>query len=541
MGTQNRRSGKAGAVVPNSSSRDFEAQRVELQHRLDSKSTQQERNRMGQFATPPKLARDIAASALSLLGPNERIKYLEPGLGTGAFYSALTGLVARQRVETAVGYEKDPRYARATANLWRDRGLVVREEDFTTAAPPGGDASRFNLVVCNPPYVRHHYITQAAKLNLQARCRRAGGVTLSGLTGLYGYFLVLAHAWMSENAVAAWLVPSEFMDVGYGAAIREYLLKKVTVLRIHRFDPADVQFEDALVSSAVLWLRRRSPEPNHPVVFTQGGSLDEPRTTRAVPAVKLTSEAKWTRFPQRGVRTARAGFTLGDLFEIKRGIATGSNKFFILSGERIEALQLPMECFRPILPGPRYLKEDVVRSDDEGWPVVEPHLFLLDCSEDESKLRKRHPTLWRYLQTGTPDVATRYLCRHRDPWYTQELRRPAPLLCTYIGRRGKNGRPFRFILNHSCATSHNVYLMLYPKPALRAAMEHDSGLLERIWQKLNSLSADTLLQEGRVYGGGMHKLEPKELAKVPMHDVVDDLPSVRRAAENALPLFASNA
>ena len=55
---------------------------------------------------------------------------------------------------------------------------------------------------------------------------------------------------MADDGLAAWLIPSEFMDVNYGRAIKEYLLNQVTLLRIHRFDPSDVQFNDALVSSA---------------------------------------------------------------------------------------------------------------------------------------------------------------------------------------------------------------------------------------------------------------------------------------------------
>jgi adenine-specific DNA-methyltransferase len=33
------------------------------------------------------------------------------------------------------------------------------------------------------------------------------------------------------------LIPSEFMDVKYGGPLKQYLLDKVTLLRIHRFDP----------------------------------------------------------------------------------------------------------------------------------------------------------------------------------------------------------------------------------------------------------------------------------------------------------------
>jgi adenine-specific DNA-methyltransferase len=55
---------------------------------------------------------------------------------------------------------------------------------------------------------------------------------------------------------------------------------------------------------------------------------------------------------------------------------------------------------------------------------------------------------------------------------------------------------------------------MYSMPLLDRAMKKDKTLLRREWQVLNSISPDKLLSEGRVYGGGMFKLEPKELANV---------------------------
>jgi hypothetical protein len=85
-------------------------------------------------------------------------------------------------------------------------------------------------------------------------------------------------------------------------------------------------------------------------------------------------------------------------------------------------------------------------------------------------------------------------------------------------RRSKS--PFRFILNHSKATTANVYLLLYPKPDLAASLSNHPELYQRVWQALSSIAAEMLMQEGRVYGGGLHKLEPKELANVPADSVL---------------------
>jgi hypothetical protein len=40
---------------------------------------------------------------------------------------------------------------------------------------------------------------------------------------------------------------------------------------------------------------------------------------------------------------------------------------------------------------------------------------------------------------------------------------------------------------------------------------------------LNALDTQTLLGEDRVYGGGLHKLEPKELANLPIGSLTDAL------------------
>lgn len=86
-----------------------------------------------------------------------------------------------------------------------------------------------------------------------------------------------------------------------------------------------------------------------------------------------------------------------------------------------------------------------------------------------------------------------------------------------------SGRPFRFILNHSKATAPNVYLMLYPKPFLQMVMKEKPALLRTVWQALNQISTRTLTGEGRVYGGGLHKLEPKELGNVPAESILATL------------------
>ncbi len=503
-------------MAPEANVAALESRRLGLQEALDSAKSQAERNAMGQFATPPSLARDILGYAAGNCQRGDKIRFLDPAIGTGAFYSALRTVFPKSRIAAAAGYESDPHYGLPATELWERSGLDLQLEDFTRARPPARSAA-FDLVICNPPYVRHHHLRSGEKRRLRDRVLESSGMNLSGLAGLYCYFLGLSHRWMAPGALAGWLIPSEFMDVNYGAGVKRYLLERVTLLHIHRFDPTRVQFGDALVSSSVVWIRNETPPNDYGVRMTYGGSLLGPEAERVVAAGELRRARKWTRFPAKGVEAGEDAPALGRFFTVKRGLATGDNRFFILPEEEIARRGLPLQAFRPILPGPRDLAEDEVQCDSDGNPRLPRRLFLLDCRLPYEVVSQRHPALWRYLEEGRErGVPDRYICRHRTPWYAQESRPAAPFVCTYLGRTRKtDGRLFRFIVNRSQATAANVYLMLYPTAAVAQAMERDPSLQNKAWQALNGIHPDALLGEGRVYGGGLHKLEPKELGNVP--------------------------
>lgn len=83
-----------------------------------------------------------------------------------------------------------------------------------------------------------------------------------------------------------------------------------------------------------------------------------------------------------------------------------------------------------------------------------------------------------------------------------------------MGRGAADGRLFRFILNESEAITTNVYLMLYPKRPF-AKQFKDKAVMAEIWRSLNEIPPETLVSSGRTYGGGLHKLEPRELMQIP--------------------------
>ena len=78
-----------------------EGRRQVEQIRLDGLKTAAERNKWGQFATPPELALNLARYARNLAGESA-IRFLDPAIGTGSFYSLQPGLQAPQSSSTGV-------------------------------------------------------------------------------------------------------------------------------------------------------------------------------------------------------------------------------------------------------------------------------------------------------------------------------------------------------------------------------------------------------------------------------------------------------
>jgi hypothetical protein len=398
------------------------------------------------------------------------------------------------------------------------------------------------LILANPPYVRHHHLTYEEKERLKSLVYRMTGFEINGLAGLYVYFLFLATAWMKESGYAAWLIPSEFMDVNYGSVLKRFLTDRVTLIRAHRFDPDDVQFGDALVSSVVLIFRKTPPSSTHAAEFTFGGSFRAPHASNSIPLEQLRESRKWTCYPNHAKNdrctSIGEGPRLGDFFRIQRGIATGSNKVFVLSRAEAERRGFPVRYLRPILPSPRQLKQTVVEADENGYPLLERQLCLIDCDLPEYILKDHHPTLWEYLQAAESlGVKNGYLVGKRTPWYRQEQREPAPFLCTYMGRGSDNKPPFRFIWNRSQAIGTNLYLMLYPQNELALMLRQHADRFAEVFALLGKVTGQELRGEGRVYGGGLNKIEPNELARISAAPFIRRWPELNTLGQQQVKLF----
>ena len=468
--------------------------------RIDGSKTLESRRAMGQFATPPELARDIAKATTSYLKNNTQHEMLEPSAGNGSFLTAFLKELP-QLISHITAIELDPVFFDSGTKIWAGYPVEYRNEDFTKTSPD----HLVDFVVANPPYVRHHFLDTSEKKRLQREVLAETGLSISGLAGLYCHFLLLSLKWMKKGAVGVWLIPTEWMTVNYGSSIRKLLSEKVRLLRIHRFDAADVRFSDALVSSCIVWFQNEVP--GEQALFTEGSDLINPVRTDSISISLLKNTSKWPPSPNEPSMEAIP--KLRDYFTIRRGIATGDNSFFVLSEKEAEKHSLPREYLKPILPSPRFLQTDWIESDNDGVPVNTERLFLFDCTGHE---QERLPaSAQTYLSFGEKTTSRKKLCAARQHWFDQEQRSPAPILCSYMGRSDGEAAPVRFILNESQAIATNSYLMLFPKGVLQRFIQENPKEIANVWITLRTIPAEEFKRAGRCYGGGLQKMEPHEL------------------------------
>ena len=99
-----------------------------------------------------------------------------------------------------------------------------------------------------------------------------------------------------------------------------------------------------------------------------------------------------------------------------------------------------------------------------------------------------------------------------------------------MGRPKSNLPALYFLFNKSKAIALNTYIMVYPKQWLFDLLCNNDKLCLHLLECLNDVGSYDLLQNSRVYSGGLMKLEPGTLKNLKL----SNLPKQIMDAYNAL-------
>lgn len=465
---------------------------------------------VGGVVTPPEVASDMVLTAIAAHHP-AMVDFGDPAAGRGSFFAHLVAAVGETRIRSAIAVELDPNHAILSEHLWRAHGLTVVTGNFLESDIEPHSRS---LIVANPPYLRSQELNLEATKPWRAAIKNELGLTLSGRCDLSVYLLLAADRWAKRGAVGAWLIPAEALQANYAIPLRQYLTEQVTLLRLHFFDNSRSLFRDARVSSVFLQFLYQRANQESQVVVSSGGTISTPTRKRILPRSQLYTTAKWRTLLDWDTQVTNLDqIEVGQVFRIRRGIATGANRVFVIDDEMRDLLRIPPDWVKPVLPQARHLNDSIIRADSTGLPKVEPRLWLIDIAAESTEILARSPRLWEYLARARQQVGSRRIVSSRALFYRQEQRPPAPFLFSYMSRIS-NARvgELPFFLNRSKAVNLNNYICLYPRYSLFEAA--DQGILDvHVLELLRRIQVNQLSQHGREYVDGLRKAEPLELSR----------------------------
>ncbi len=428
---------------------------------------------------------------------NRPRRILDPAVGPGAFVEAIERMFANRRASNKPRIDLcdvDGRMIRCVGERRQGVAVRLRHEDFIS----GDFRERYDAIVANPPYVRHHHLKypESVLRVLDRICRRR----LSRLTNLYGLFLIKIWSLLSPRGRAAVIMPAEWLNADFGVPLKAFLLEENAIDAIVHFDPAVRVFDDALTTSAILLLRR-GRQAREPVRLCKVSTIQEMRglnlnRREGVSSSQLDPTAKWSALFD-GKRPVGAPIAkLGDVASCVRGIATGANDYFTLRESDRRRWRIDRRDLKPCITKARQL--------DGGLTTAATVRRLVEEDERIYLLSPRRPlstAVRNYLAEGRRrGIERRYLPAHRPVWYLPERRRPAPILVSVFARG-----QFRFVLNRAGVLNLTAYHGIYPRTASNRG-------IRLLYEYLASGEGQQeLRRQCRIYADGLLKVEPRDV------------------------------
>ncbi len=137
----------------------------------------------------------------------------------------------------------------------------------------------FNAAILNPPYGK-----LSRRSNLVQRLKRAEVDT----TNQYAAFLWLATKLLQNDGELVAIIPRSFANGLYFRPFRKFLLKHMSLQRIHLFDDRkDVFKRDRVLQETIILAAAKKPQGTHIIISTTEGAGDDLITQRTVPATQV--------------------------------------------------------------------------------------------------------------------------------------------------------------------------------------------------------------------------------------------------------------
>lgn len=467
------------------------------------------------FYTPQNVAQILTDWALT----HSDDTVLDPSYGGCSFLKAaqttLIKLGSPQPEKQIYGVDIDPE---AEDSLIELIGAGARREQFIKEDFFKIDVNQFNKhlfnsVVGNPPYLRYHTIPKAQQKQAEHRLNEYG-ITISGRASYWAYFLLYSIQFLRLGGRMAMVLPGALLHTDYAAQVRRELTKNFQHVTIYLLQE---RIFNGTEEESVIICGKGAGYPNESVRIGYVSSVEELAQVigsgrdESLVQARETSDGGWLRnlldedtshLYDELVASANV-IRFGDWIDTRIGVVTGHNKYFIMSEQFRAKRGIPEKHFLRVIKRPSAVVGLTATDADLNLLKITGKDYLL--LHPPTDLSKANQSLRKYIEEGEAlGVPSAFKCKVRDPWYiVPHTDAPAAFMPCMSASWP------RLIVNQSSYTcTNNIFKLSWKeeRPAsdwIRLAL----GTLS----SLSQLSAELV---GRSYGGGVLKLEPKDLRQL---------------------------
>ncbi len=306
-------------------------------------------------------------------------------------------------------------------NLKNSKAFEWRFE-FPEVLDDEGDFLGFDCIIGNPPYIRQEHIKDLKPL-LQKQYQDFYNSTAD----IYTYFFALAYHLLREKGFSAFITSNKYARAKYGAKLREWLLKKTTLVSYMELNALKV-FESAAVDTSIISFIKQTPPKESGFKYYEPTPNDKD-DLKSAHSLRMKQNALSTEsfiFANATLLDLRdkiesVGTPLKDWdIQIYRGILTGANEAFIIPTEKREEIlnacktqeerKRTERLIKPILRG-----KDIKRYSYEWahlWVIFIPWHFPntnnpKNMEENEQDFSIHYPIIYAHLLSHKDELLKR--------------------------------------------------------------------------------------------------------------------------------------
>ncbi len=292
--------------------------------------------------------------------------------------------------------DENERYANALE--WRFEFPEVLDDE--------GDFLGFDCIIGNPPYIRQEQIKDIKPL-LQKQYQDFYNSTAD----IYTYFFALSYHLLKEKGFNAFITSNKYARAKYGAKLREWLLKKTTIVSYMELNALKV-FESAAVDTSIMSFIKQDPPKESEFKYYEPTPNDK-NDLKSARTLSMRQNALSTEsfiFADSTLLDLRdkmesVGTPLKDWdIQINYGIKTGANKAFIITTEKREEILNACKTQEERKRTERLIKPILRGKDIKRYSYEWAHLWVIATFPSLKLDIDDYPSLKTYLSQFRPRI-----------------------------------------------------------------------------------------------------------------------------------------